>query len=80
MDADVFDRAIKPTLEGIETSYENNNYWLGVVDQAQTRPDTLDDFRSREKMFKSMTAEDVSSVANVLNPDRAIRVHVVPEG
>lgn len=79
VDPDTFDRAIKPTLENIETSLESNSYWLGVVDEAQGRPETLDWHRSRDDVYGSMTAEDISAIANVINPDRAIRVHVVPE-
>lgn len=79
VDPDTFDRAIKPTLENIETSLESNSYWLGVVDEAQGRPETLDWHRSRDAVYGSMTADDISAIANVINPDRAIRVHVVPE-
>jgi zinc protease len=76
---DTFDRAIKPILENIETNLENNNYWLSVIDEAQGRPETLDYHRSRNAAYTQMTAEDLSSVVTLLNPDRAIRVHVVPE-
>ncbi|MEL6688575.1 MAG: insulinase family protein, partial [Pseudomonadota bacterium] len=79
VDADTFDRAIKPTLENLETSLENNNYWLNVIDEAQGRPDTLDWHRSRDDVYAAMTAEDITAIAGVINPDRAIRVHVVPE-
>ena len=79
VDADTFDRAIKPTLENIETSLESNSYWLGVIDEAQGRPETLDWHRTRDDVYGSMTADDISAIAGVINPDRAIRVHVVPE-
>ena len=79
VDPDTFDRAIKPTLENIETSLESNSYWLGVVDEAQGRPETVDWHRSRDAVYGSMTADDISAIANVINPNRAIRVHVVPE-
>ncbi|WP_298911978.1 M16 family metallopeptidase [uncultured Algimonas sp.] len=81
VEADTFDRAMKPTLEGIETSLENNDYWLGVIDEAQTRPETLDRHRTREAAYADMTAEDLSGLAEqILSPDRAVRVHVLPEG
>lgn len=79
VDADTFDRAITPTLESIETSLESNSYWLGVIDEAQGRPETLEWHRTRDEVYGSMTADDISSIAGVINPDRAIRVHVVPE-
>ncbi len=79
--ADTFDRAIKPTLENLETSLENNGYWLDVIDETQGRPETLNRHRTRDEMYQSMTAEEISVVArDVLKPDAAIRVHVVPEG
>lgn len=80
VDVDTFDRAITPTLENLETSLENNGYWLNVIDEAQGRPETLDWHRTRGEVYSSMTADDISAMANVINPDRAIRVHVVPEG
>lgn len=78
--ADTFDRAIKPTLENLETSLESNSYWLGVIDEAQGRPETLDLHRTRDAAYQSMTAGDVSAVARgVFIPAAAIRVHVKPE-
>ncbi|MGB3457496.1 MAG: insulinase family protein [Litorimonas sp.] len=80
VDADLFDRAVQPALENIETSLESNNYWLGVIDEAQGRPETLDRHRTRALDYETMTAEDISALTGLFDPDRAIRVHVVPEG
>lgn len=78
---DMFDRAIKPTLENLETSLENNGYWFGVIDNAQTRPDTLDSHRTRDETYQSMTAADLSAVAaELFDPDKAVRFHIMPEG
>jgi len=80
IDSDTFDRAMTPTLENLETSLESNNYWLGVIDEAQGRSETLDRHRTRDAAYQNMTAEEISAAAaNVFNPDAAIRVHVVPE-
>lgn len=80
VDPDTFDRAIKPTLENLETSLESNSYWLGVIDEAQGRAETLDRHRTRDATYQTMTADDISAVAaDVFNPDGAIRVHVLPE-
>lgn len=80
VDPDTFERAMKPTLENLETSLESNSYWLGVIDEAQGRPETLDTHRTRDAAYQTMTAEEVSVVAaDVFNPDAAIRVHVMPE-
>ena len=78
---DEFDRAIKPTLEGLETSLENNGYWLGLASEVQSDPSSLDDYRTRDAAYQNMTADQVLAQARaVFDPDRAIRVHVVPEG
>lgn len=80
VDEDVFDRAIQPTLENLETSLENNGYWMNVIDQAQSRPDWLAYHRTREAMYQSMTADDIArQAAKILIPEAAIRVHVLPE-
>ncbi|WP_189496659.1 M16 family metallopeptidase [Algimonas arctica] len=77
---DTFDRAMKPTLENLETSLESNNYWLGVIDEAQGRAETLDRHRTRDAAYQAMTVDDISVVAaGVFNPDAVIRVYVLPE-
>ncbi|MGJ8559419.1 MAG: M16 family metallopeptidase [Litorimonas sp.] len=80
VDPDTFARAMTPTLENLETSLESNNYWLGVIDEAQGRAVTLDRHRSRGAAYQTMTVDDISVVAaGVFDPDAAIRVHVLPE-
>ena len=79
IDGDLFDRAIKPTLENIESSLENNSLWLGLADEAQSDPSSLDRFRTRETMYQSMTAADIAPLAaQVFDPGRAVRFHVLP--
>lgn len=80
VDPDTFDRAMTPTLENLETSLESNGYWLGVIDEAQGRSETLDRHRTRDAAYQNMTADEISAAAaGVFNPDAAIRVHVMPE-
>ena len=80
VDEDTFDRAMKPVLENLETSLESNSFWLGLADEAQSDPESLERYRSRETMFRSMTADDLSAMAKrVFDPDRAVRFHVLPE-
>ena len=81
VEADLFDRAVTPVIENIETSLENNSYWLGLADDAQSDPDSLDRYRTREATYQNMTPDDVASQATaVFAPDRAIRIHILPEG
>jgi zinc protease len=80
LSADVFDRAMKPVLENLETSLENNNFWLSLADEAQSDPASLDRYRTRDLMFQNMTASDVSKQAEaVFDVSRAVRIHVLPE-
>lgn len=76
---DVFERAIKPTLENIETSLENNGYWLSVISSAQTDKRALDNHRSRAQVYQNMTADDLKPLsASIFDSKRAIRVQVLP--
>lgn len=80
MDKDLFKRAITPTLESIETSLENNGYWMNIVDEAQTDTKRLDKHRSREKTFKNMTLDDVKPYADqVFAQENALTFHILPK-
>ena len=80
IDLDLFQRAIKPTLERLETSLENNGYWLGVIDEAQSDAASLDRHRTRDAMFQNMTAEALADVAReVFTAREPVVLHVLPE-
>ena len=77
---DLFDRAIMPVLERLETSLENNTFWLGLADEAQSDPDSLDHYRTLDSMYQNMTADDVTAMArDIFTGDEPIRVYVLPE-
>lgn len=65
VDADLFERARKPVLESYADWRLRNDTWIGVADEAQTRPETLDRFRNSEQSFKSITANDVWQLAKL---------------
>ena len=78
-DAELFERAIKPTLESLETSLESNNYWMSVIDTAQTDDRALNNHRSRTKVYQNMTVADLKPLAaRVFDPLAAIRVQILP--
>lgn len=78
---DLFERAMTPTLENLESSLEDNGYWFGVIDNAQSRPETLDYHRTRDADYTDMQASDLSAIATeLLDPEKALRFHIVPEG
>lgn len=79
-DEDLFERAIKPALESIETSLESNGYWMGVISEAQSDPERLERHRSRAIMYQNMTVSDLKPLAkSIFVPGNAFRVQILPE-
>lgn len=80
IDPDVFDRAIKPTLENLETSLENNGLWMSVLSQSQTDAEPVERFRTREETYQNMTLEDLKPVAKqVFVPKNAVEIQILPD-
>ena len=79
-DKALFERAIKPARERVETSLESNGYWMNVVSEAQTDPERLERHRSRTQAYQNMTVEELQSLAKTLfDPKTAYRVQILPE-
>ena len=77
---DMFERAIKPTIESIETSLESNGYWMRVISEAQGDKERLDRHRTRLEMYQTMTVEDLKPLAaDVFDKSKAYRVQILPE-
>lgn len=80
IDEDIFERAIKPVKESIETSLESNGYWMSVISEAQTDEERVRRHRSRSEAFEEMTVDDLQSRAKTLfSPETAYHVQVLPE-
>jgi len=78
---DEFNRAIKPVLENLDSSLENNGYWMRVISNAQTDDWDLDNFRTRDAAFKAMTLDDIKPLAmEIFDATKAVRIQVLPEG
>ncbi len=77
---DELERAIKPTLEQIKEVRRNNAYWLNsVMFHSQEYPVRLDWSRNMVDDFRSISVEDINSLARqYLKPERAIEVRVLP--
>ena len=76
---DMFERAIKPAIESVETSLESNGYWMGVISEAQGDPERLDRHRARSETYQNMTVEDLKPLAaDVFEQSRAYRVQILP--
>ena len=79
-DEALFERAIKPARERIETSLENNGYWMNIISEAQSDPERLDRHRSRHEAYQNMTVEELKSLAKTLfDPKDAYRIQILPE-
>jgi zinc protease len=79
IDADLFERAIKPALENIETSLESNGYWMDVISRAQTDEERLSRHRSRSEMYQNMTVVSLKARAKtLLSPETAYRIQILP--
>ncbi len=77
---DEFLRAIKPTLEGLDTSLESNGYWASVIATAQTDTWGVDNFRSRDEDYNSMTLDDIKPLAaQIFRVENAYRVQILPQ-
>lgn len=76
---DEFDRAIKPVLESLDSTLENNRYWMGVLQNAQTDTWGIDNFRTREETYVNMTLDDIKPLApEIFKKENAFHVQVVP--
>ena len=81
MDADLFNRAMKPTLENLETSLESNGLWMSVLGQAQTDPEVIARFRTRDEAYQNMTVEDlIPLAAEVFESSDSLEIQILPEG
>ena len=79
-DEALFERAIKPARERVETSLESNNYWMNVISEAQSDPERLVRHRSRSEAYQNMTVQELQTLAKTLfDPKEAYRVQVLPE-
>lgn len=77
---ELFERAIKPALENIETSLESNRYWMSVISEAQTDEERLERHRSRSDMYQAMTVDDLKARSRSLfDPKKAYRIQILPE-
>ncbi|MBL4853317.1 MAG: insulinase family protein [Robiginitomaculum sp.] len=76
---DEFKRAIKPVVEKLDSSLENNAYWIGVLGNAQTDNWSIDNFRTREQAYKDMKLADIKPyAAEIFRKENAFHVQIVP--
>lgn len=79
IEEDAFQRAITPILEDLNSTLENNGYWLNVLGDAQTDADGLASFRAREPVYRAMTAAEVTALAaQVFVNEDSIAAYILP--
>ena len=61
--ADLLERARAPMLENAAKQMRQNGYWLGYVDEAQSKADRLARIGSRDQLIRSITAADLQALA-----------------
>lgn len=57
--SDEFERAKNPVLTGIERRTRTNAYWMGVLEDFVSQPETIEIARTFESDYAAMTADDV---------------------
>lgn len=75
---DEFARARTPLRESLINQVRDNGTWLGLVDQAQSRPDLLDRFRVGLTTFDNVSEDALIELARrYLKPEDAVLVRAV---
>ena len=80
VDADLFERARKPTLESYADWKRRNATWIDIVDEAQSAPERLQRFRISEEQYLSITPQQVWQAAKrYLDPAKSYTFRVLPK-
>ena len=78
--ADLLARARNPALESVAKSLRENGYWLGYVDEAQSRADRLDRIRQRKAIYEALTPADLQKLARTYLTEKAMqRVRIISD-
>ncbi|MFW6412681.1 MAG: M16 family metallopeptidase [Oceanicaulis sp.] len=76
---DELERARRPILESLEEQRERNAYWINALSRSQIEPEKLDEIRSAEEHYRSVTVEELVALAGeVLRHEQAYRVSILP--
>ncbi|WP_229953944.1 M16 family metallopeptidase [Parasphingorhabdus litoris] len=79
IDQDIFGRAVKPIIDDIDSTLENNSYWLSVLGDAQTEGHGIARHRVRKMVLETMTVEDIKALASqVFTSEDAVAAYILP--
>ncbi len=76
---ELLDRARIPMMEKLVKADNENAAWMGIVDQAQSRPSDLDAWRKRVAYLKGVTAADLQALAKQYLSAEPLRIEVVSD-
>lgn len=80
VDPDLLERARNPVRARFERAETQNTGWLGIVAEAQSRPDTLDRRRARMGLLNAVTPADIQAAAQrYLAGKTPVEIRVVPQ-
>ena len=80
INADLLARARNPVMESIAKTLRENGYWMGYVDEAQSRVDRLDRIRQRKAIYEAITPADLQKLARTYLTDKGEqRVRIVSD-
>lgn len=81
VDADTLQRARAPLIERIDNALKTNVGWMGLLTDAQSRPEYLDRWVKAKERLLALTPGDLQrEAAKYLAPDKAVQIVVLPEG
>ena len=78
--ADLLARARNPALEAIAKSRRENGFWMGYVDEAQSKAGRLERVREQRTLLEAITASDLQKLAQTYLTEEAMqRVRIVSD-
>jgi len=78
--ADLLARARNPVLEAINKSLRENGFWMGYVDEAQSKADRLDRIRQRRALYDAVTPDELQKLARTYLTEEALqKVRIVSD-
>ncbi len=74
------ERARLPLIRAAEDSATSNGWWLGVLGEAQGKPQYIEEQGDQRQILQAATREDLQALAALLfAPERLCELRVVPE-
>lgn len=80
IEADSINRARAPVVDQLRTSERSNNYWIAVLQDAQTNPRRFELMRTRVSDVEAITKDEIVAAARAtFVNEKAVRIIVTPK-